>query len=123
MPFLEIYAYVGSALIAVSLMMTNIVPLRWINLVGAAVFSSYGLIIQAWPVFILNGFIVLIDIYHLFLLYRKPDQTQTTRLLAGNPYVTDILVEKWPQLNDVSSESEVEITFSGHKPTHFEVLT
>ena len=70
MTFVEVFGYVGSVLIALSLMMSNIVPLRWINLVGAAIFSSYGLVIHAWPVAILNGFIVLIDIYHLVLILQ-----------------------------------------------------
>lgn len=74
MPLIELYGYLGSALIAVSLMMSNIYRLRWINMVGAGMFASYGLIIQAWPVFVLNGFIVLINIYHLSRLYRKPKE-------------------------------------------------
>lgn len=65
MPLIELYGYFGSALIAISLMMTNIVRLRIVNLIGAGLFASYGLIIAAWPVVILNVFIVLINAYHL----------------------------------------------------------
>ncbi|KAA3657142.1 MAG: hypothetical protein DWQ10_13935 [Calditrichaeota bacterium] len=63
--WIQLFGYFGSVLIAVSLMMRSIVRLRWINLCGAAVFSIYGLLVHAIPVFLLNGFIVLIDIYYL----------------------------------------------------------
>ncbi len=123
MTFVEVFGYVGSVLIALSLMMSNIVPLRWINLVGAAIFSSYGLVIHAWPVAILNGFIVLIDIYHLVQIYRAPKAVRVTRLVASNPYVTDILALQWPQLKQVNENTEVEITFHGNEPTAFQILT
>jgi hypothetical protein len=123
MPLLEVYGYVGSVLIALSLMMSNIVRLRWINLIGAAVFSTYGVIIQAWPVAFLNGFIVLIDVYHLMQIYRLPKNTHKTRLAADNPYVTDILSIKWPQLSDVKKSSILEVTFLDSEPKEFEILT
>jgi len=123
MPMIEMFGYLGSVLIAVSLMMSNIVRLRWINLVGAAVFSSYGFIIQAWPVAVLNGFIVLIDVYHLWQIYRLPKEIRTTTLSANNPYVTDILAIKWPQLSSVHEHTDVEITFEGAEPKRFEIVT
>jgi hypothetical protein len=123
MPLLEVYGYVGSVLIALSLMMSNIVRLRWINLVGAAVFSTYGVIIQAWPVAFLNGFIVLIDIYHLWQIQRQPKQTHKTRLNADNPYVTDILSVKWPQLSEIQKSSILEVTFQNSEPKDFQILT
>ncbi|MDX1341443.1 MAG: hypothetical protein R3309_07490 [Reinekea sp.] len=122
MPLVEIYGYAGSVLIALSLMMSNIIPLRWINLVGAAIFSTYGLVIHAWPVAVLNGFIVLIDIYHLWHIYRTPKAVRKTRLKANNPYVTDILALQWPQLKQISEQSQVEVTFHGNEPKDFQVL-
>ncbi len=78
------YGYLGSVLVAVSLMMNSIVRLRWINLFGAAVFSSYGLMIAAYPVFVLNGFIVLVDIYYLVQMGRKSDYFELLTVDAGN---------------------------------------
>ena len=59
MPLLEIFGYMASILIALSLMMSNIKRLRWINLFGAAALSFYGYFIDAFPVFILNGWMHL----------------------------------------------------------------
>ncbi|MEJ2041676.1 MAG: hypothetical protein P8X74_11940 [Reinekea sp.] len=122
MTLIEIYGYLGSALIAVSLMMSNIKQLRWINLIGAGMFASYGLIILAWPVAVLNGFIVLIDIYHLYQLYRTKASEHTTRLRVDNPYITNVLAEKWPQLSKIPANSEIEVTFLGSEPTRFDVV-
>ncbi|KAA3619951.1 MAG: hypothetical protein DWQ05_04290 [Calditrichaeota bacterium] len=68
---IQLFGYFGSVLIAVSLTMRSIVRLRWINLFGATVFSIYGLLVNAVPVFLLNGFIVLIDIYYLLQMHRQ----------------------------------------------------
>ena len=73
MDYLQILGYTGSALVAISLMMSNIVRLRWINLFGASTFALYGLLIQAYPVFFLNGFITMVDIFYLIKISRKKD--------------------------------------------------
>jgi|YNPMSStandDraft_1061717.scaffolds.fasta_scaffold68722_2 hypothetical protein len=67
----EIIGYIASILVMISLMMSSIVKLRWINFVGSALFAAYGLMIKAYPVFLVNGTIALINIYYLFKLFSK----------------------------------------------------
>lgn len=74
MQLIEIIGYAASVLIAVSLMMSSIVKLRIINLFGASLFSSYGFIIGAYPVGILNGFIALVDIYYLSEIFFNKEK-------------------------------------------------
>lgn len=71
METIQITGYIGSALIGISLMMSSIVRLRIINFFGASVFSTYGFIIGAYPVGILNGFIVIVDLYYLLEIFLK----------------------------------------------------
>ena len=59
----------ASILVVVSLMMSSIVRLRWINLAGAALMSVYGVLIHALPVTLLNLFIVIVDLYYLKQIY------------------------------------------------------
>ncbi|MFT7216794.1 MAG: hypothetical protein ACI8R8_001869, partial [Paraglaciecola sp.] len=61
----EVFGYCASAIIAYSLTRDSIVKLRWFNLFGASSFCIYGIIIQAYPVAILNGFIALTNIFFL----------------------------------------------------------
>jgi hypothetical protein len=79
--FYQIIGYVGSVLIALSLSMKNIRLLRRINLFGAFSFSMYGLLIGALPVFILNGYIVLIDIYYLYKMYKTKEEFKMVPVL------------------------------------------
>ena len=68
---LEYIGYAASLLIAVSLMMRSLIRLRILNGVGALVFVIYGLLIKAYPIAVLNGFIVCIDIYYLVKMLRR----------------------------------------------------
>ncbi|PTA51135.1 hypothetical protein C9I43_11810 [Shewanella morhuae] len=69
----EWIGYLASVVVAISLMMSNIKKLRWWNLIGAALFVAYGIAISAYPVALVNFFIVLIDTYYLIKLYRETD--------------------------------------------------
>lgn len=69
----EWVGYLASVVVAISLMMSNIKRLRWWNLLGAALFVAYGIAIAAYPVTLVNFFIVLIDAYYLVKLYRSPE--------------------------------------------------
>ena len=61
----EMLGYLASVFVAVSLTMRSLTKLRVINLIGALLFTVYGLIISAYPVAVVNGFIVLVNIYYL----------------------------------------------------------
>ncbi|MCP5061057.1 MAG: hypothetical protein GY936_01155 [Ignavibacteriae bacterium] len=73
MNYVEIIGYVGSVLVAVSLTMKNIYYLRRINLIGASTFAVYGLLVGAMPVFALNTFISIVDIYYIWEAKRKKE--------------------------------------------------
>lgn len=64
MNWLEIIGFIASAVVAVSLMMRNVFWLRVINGVGALIFTIYGTLIHSAPVAVMNGFVLLIDIYY-----------------------------------------------------------
>ncbi|MGE5412086.1 MAG: hypothetical protein ACM3MI_14085 [Clostridiales bacterium] len=73
MNYVELVGYAGSLLVAVSLTMSNIWKLRWINLLGAVIFSIYSVWIGAYPVFAVNSFIACVDIYYILQLSRRKD--------------------------------------------------
>lgn len=85
--FLELVGYAASALIAISLMMSSILRLRLINLVGAAAFATYGLLIRAYPVAVLNGLTVLVNGYHLLKLLRAKEYYQLLKLRPDSDYL------------------------------------
>jgi len=92
MEWQDIIGYTGSALIAISLMMKNIFKLRRVNLIGASTFAVYGLLVQAYPVLILNTFIAMVDVYYLLGMYRKKDAFKLMPVLnPDHPYLNDFL--------------------------------
>ena len=84
---LQWIGYAASAIIVVSMMMNSIVKFRWINLIGALLFSGYGFLIGAIPVGILNGIIVLVDVYYLVQVYSKKEVFEILEINANSRYL------------------------------------
>ena len=84
---LELVGYLGSALIAVSLMMSSVLRLRVINMIGGATFSLYGLLIGAYPVAVLNGFIVLVNAYKVTRMVRAKRYFRLLPLRLDSDYL------------------------------------
>lgn len=66
----ELLGYLGSLFVGISLLMTNMKRLRYINFVGCVMFVVYGLFIHAPPVVVMNAFCALINVYHIAQLIR-----------------------------------------------------
>ena len=67
--WVEWLGYLASVIVLISLMMSSIVKLRWINLLGAALYTLYGFLIHSVPVAFLNFGIVAINLYYLYKFY------------------------------------------------------
>lgn len=88
----ELVGYVGSALVVISLMMRSLLRLRLINLVGATVFAVYGVLIDAAPVWAVNGAIAVIDVYHLRgMLRRDREYFEVLEVDRGSEYLARFL--------------------------------
>lgn len=83
--------YLASLVIAVSMMMSSVVKFRWINLVGALLFSVYGFLIGAVPVGILNGIIVIVNVYYLTKIYSKKELFEVLEIDAESEYLIRFL--------------------------------
>ena len=70
---LEWIGYVASLIVLVSLLMSSVKRLRWINLLGSFIFAIYGFLIGAIPVGAMNAGIVFVNIYYLYQMYTKKD--------------------------------------------------
>lgn len=88
--WLEAFGYAASVVVAVSLMMSSILKLRWWNLAGAAAFSLYGLLIHAYPVAVLNGFIALADAYYLIRMYGTREDFRAIPVPENSAYLACI---------------------------------
>lgn len=87
----ELIGYVGSALVVISLMMRSLLRLRVVNLVGAAIFAVYGVLIAAPPVWVVNGAIVLIDVWHLRRMLADEEDLEVLEVGPGSRYLARFL--------------------------------
>ncbi len=69
----EWIGYAASFIILISLLMSSVKKLRWINTAGSLVFLVYGVLIDSIPIAILNTGIVFVNGYYLYQMYTKKD--------------------------------------------------
>jgi len=91
MTTIEMLGYLGSVLVAISLMMSNIKRLRWVNLSGAVVFTLYGLIIQAYPIAVVNAIIIAVDSYYLVQLSHGKELFSLHHVDTANSFLLKFL--------------------------------
>lgn len=77
----EWLGYLASLIVLISLLMSSIIKLRWINLIGSSLFSLYGFLIGALPVGFMNLGIVIINIYYLVKIYSASAKQEYFKLL------------------------------------------
>ncbi len=87
MEYLSWLGYLASVLIAISMTLSSILKFRIINLIGGICFSTYGFMLGALPVGFLNGFIVCVNIYYLWTIYRKKEIFETLEIKPGSEYL------------------------------------
>lgn len=87
----EIIGYLASSIIAISLLMKSLIRLRIINGIGALFFVVYGILIQASPVAILNGIIVIIDIFYLLQMLKRSDYFTLMEVSPNSTYLNFFL--------------------------------
>ena len=71
--WVEWVGYVASLIVLISLVMSSVKRLRWINLSGSLIFAVYGILISSYPVAAMNLGIVLVNSYYLYQIYSKKD--------------------------------------------------
>ena len=76
--FLEIFGYIGSGLILLSMMMTSVEKLRWFNISGSVISMIYGAVMGTWPVVFLNVGTISINVVQIIRLRRQKNQKEKT---------------------------------------------
>ena len=85
---IEIFGYIGSVLVVVSMLMSSIVKLRVVNTIGSIVSGAYALIVGAFPLVLMNGCLIVINVVNL---YKLLNTKQSYDLVEGT--TEDVLVD------------------------------
>lgn len=67
---IEIFGYIGSVLVVVSMLMSSVVKLRVINVAGSIISGTYALIIGSFPLALMNICLIVINVYNLYKLLK-----------------------------------------------------
>jgi uncharacterized protein with PQ loop repeat len=71
MEYIEILGIAAAVIILVSSLFKNMMILRTINLIGAALFCVYGILTGALSVWMLNGGLVVTQVIQIAVLLKK----------------------------------------------------
>ena len=84
--WLEYIGYVASLIVLISLLMSSVKKLRWINMIGSVIFGVYGFLIGSIPVAVMNLGIVLINVFYLVQMYGNKDYFQLLEISEKDAY-------------------------------------
>ena len=83
---LEVFGYIGTALVIVSMLMTDINKLRIINISGGVISLIYAICVNTMPVVVLNASLITINGIQLMRLLRKERQQAAVKKEAVAAY-------------------------------------
>lgn len=72
--YLEIFGYIGTALVIISMMMTSITKLRIFNICGSVISMIYSIFGSAWPIVVMNFCLIIINIVQIIRETRNKKQ-------------------------------------------------
>ncbi len=110
---LEWIGYIASLIVLISLLMSSIKKLRWINLFGALLFGIYGFMISSLPTGFMNVGIAIIDIYFLAKIYLSKEYFRILPFDKDSQYVRQFIdfyqndIEKISNLTDKLDSADV----------------
>ena len=81
---LEIFGYIGTALVILSMTMKSINKLRILNISGAIISAIYSAIIMAWPVVLLNVALTGINVYQLIISGKSKNEPSDEKVNGGS---------------------------------------
>ncbi len=80
---IELFGYLGSVLVIISMLMTSVKKLRILNMTGSLIFTIYAIIIKSYPTALLNSFLVIINLMHLIRIIKKEKRDRRSDTIHG----------------------------------------
>lgn len=78
--YLEIFGYIGTAFVIISMMMNSMLKLRIFNMCGALISMIYAIARNTWPVAVLNFCLLAINLFQTVkeLRHKKREDEKNT---------------------------------------------
>ena len=129
--YLEIFGYIGTALVIVSMMMTSVLKLRIINMCGGLISLIYAVCVNTWPVVVLNACLITINFVQTVRALRGRDEVTLVKVGENDPTARHLLgiwqndfEKQYPDCNlQEIKGSSTHILYVGHEAIGFSVST
>jgi ribosomal protein S18 acetylase RimI-like enzyme len=89
--WVEWLGYLASIVVLISLTMSSILKLRWINLLGCLLFAYFGYRVSSPPVLFANLGIAAINIYFLYKIYSTKEEFKIINASTDSEYYRHFL--------------------------------
>lgn len=89
--YIELFGYLGSVLVVVSMLMSSVVKLRIINVIGSLISGTYALIIGSFPLALMNICLIMINVINLIKLLRVDRKYELVEGSLHDPYCSYFL--------------------------------
>jgi len=89
--WVEWFGYLASFVVLISLTMTSIIKLRFINLVGCLLFAAFAWLIGSVPTVFMNLGIACINIYFLYQIYNTKEEFKLVNATTDSDYYRHFL--------------------------------
>ena len=78
--YLEIFGYIGTALVVISMLMTSVVKLRVINMCGGVISTVYSICYSAWAIVVMNIILIIINFSQVVIYYKNANNLTPVRV-------------------------------------------
>ena len=92
--WIELFGYLGSAIVLVSFLMTSVFKLRVVNTIGSLIFMTYALIIHSYPTAVMNLCLVLINLRFLWKMRKSGNEYELVSLDPADAYLKYLLAKQ-----------------------------
>lgn len=87
----QVFGYLASVLLAISLSVNNDLKFRWLNTFGNVSFITYGILIGASPIILTNAILLLINVYRLVKIYNTHEDFDLLEFNDGGKLIDKFL--------------------------------
>ena len=76
--WIEVFGWIGSGLLIVSLLQGRMLRLRVINSIASAMLVVYNVLVETWPMVAMNAAVIIINAWHIWKITRERKAAPTT---------------------------------------------
>jgi hypothetical protein len=69
--WIEVFGWIGSGLLIVSLLQGKMLRLRVINSIASAMLVFYNVLVETWPMVAMNAAVIVINAWHIWKITRE----------------------------------------------------